>query len=139
MSGFKAAKQFFEACEAGEGWDGCQEFVADDAVFAAQSEPIVDIKSVKDYAEWMKQMGGETLKGASYTLHSSAWDEDKRCALFFATFHATHVGEGGPVPPTNQSTNTDYVYAIKMDQNDAVTSMTKIWNAPWALNELGWT
>ena len=32
--------------------------MADDAVFAA-SEPIVDIKSVKDYAEWMKQMGGE--------------------------------------------------------------------------------
>ena len=63
MSGFKVAKQFFEACEAGEGWDGCQEFVADDAVFAAQSEPIVDIKSVKDYAEWMKQMAGETLKG----------------------------------------------------------------------------
>jgi len=59
--------------------------------------------------------------------------------LFFATFHATHVGEGGPVPPTNQSTNTDYVYAIMMDQNDAVMSMTKVWNAPWALNELGWT
>ena len=51
MSGFKVAKQFFEACEAGEGWGGCQEFVAD----------------------------------------------------------------------------------------DAVTSMTKIWNARWALNELGWT
>ena len=53
MSGFKVAKQFFEACEAGEGWDGCQEFVADEAVFAAQSEPIFDIKTVKDYAEWM--------------------------------------------------------------------------------------
>mgnify|MGYP001176053620 CR=1 FL=1 len=46
MRGFKVAKQFFEACEAGEGWDGCQEFVADEAVFVAQSEPIVDIKTV---------------------------------------------------------------------------------------------
>ena len=43
MSGFKVAKQFFEACEAGEGWDGCQEFVADDAVFAAQSLSLIHI------------------------------------------------------------------------------------------------
>ena len=63
MRGFKVAKQFFEACEAGEGWDGCQEFVADEAVFAAQSEPIVDIKTVKGYAEWMKQMGVECESG----------------------------------------------------------------------------
>ena len=60
MSGFKVAKQFFEACEAGEGWDGYQQFVSEGAVFAAQSEPIADIKTIKDYAEWMKQMGRET-------------------------------------------------------------------------------
>ena len=139
MSGYDIAKQFFEACETGLGWEGCQSFVAADASFAAQSEPIADIASVEGYTEWMKQMGNETLRGASYTLHASAWDEANQCALFFATFHATHVGEGGPVPATNKSTNTDYVYALKMNDEDLVESMTKIWNAPWALNELGWT
>jgi len=43
------------------------------------------------------------------------------------------------VPATNKSTNTDYVYALKINDEDLVESMTKIWNAPWALNELGWT
>ena len=139
MSAYEVANSFFEACETGLGWEGCESFVAPGANFSAQSEPIADITSVEAYAEWMKQMGNETLRGATYTLHSSAWDETNRCALFFATFHATHVGDGGPVPATNKSTNTDYVYAVKMNAQDLVESMTKIWNAPWALNELGWT
>ena len=67
MSGFDIAKQFFEACETGLGWAGCQSFVAADASFAAQNQPIADIASVEGYTEWMKQMGNETLRGASYT------------------------------------------------------------------------
>ena len=31
-----------------------------------------------------------------------------------------------------------YVYALEMNPDDKVERMTKIWNAPWALRELGW-
>lgn len=61
-----------------------------------------------------------------------------QCEPIAGTFHATHSGDGGPVPPTGKSTDTDYVYVLKMDADDKVSHMTKIWNAPWAMRELGW-
>ena len=56
----------------------------------------------------------------------------------YAVFHATHTGEGGPVPPTGKSTSTDYVYVMEF-QGGKISHMTKIWNAGWAMRELGWT
>ena len=35
--------------------------------------------------------------------------------IIFATYTATHTGEGGPVPPTNKTTNSHYVYTMKMN------------------------
>ena len=122
MSGFKVAKQFFEACEAGEGWV-LPKFVADDAVFAAQSEPIVDIKSVKDYAEWMKKMGG-VLK--SNYAHSSA-RMNKRCAFFLLLFTRPTLGRAVRCSLTSRP--TPIMFMRYDSQNDAVTSMTKIWSA----------
>ena len=138
MSAFENAKKFFAACEAPEGWAGCAPYCADGATLRAQSEPIADMNSLAAYAEWMKGFGTVTAPGASYTLHASAWDEENRTALFFATYHATHSGEGGPIPATGKSTNSDYVYAVTMGDDDKVTHVTKTWNAPWALRELGW-
>lgn len=138
MSAFENAQKFFAACEAPEGWAGCAPYVADGATFRAQSEPLTDVNTVEAYAEWMKGFGTVTAPGATYTLHASAWDEANRTALFFATYHATHSGEGGPVPPTGRSTNSDYVYAVIMGDDDKVAHMVKTWNAPWALRELGW-
>ena len=57
---------------------------------------------------------------------------------FFATFRGTHVGDGGPVEPTQQQTNSEYVYVVGMNEEGKVANMCKIWNAPWALAELGW-
>ena len=86
----------------------------------------------------MAGLGKGPLEGCKYELHSSSYDEASRTAMFFGTFTASHVGEGGPVPPTQQQTNTDYVYALTMDDEGKVEKMCKIWNAPWALKELGW-
>ncbi len=138
MSAFENAKKFFDACEAPLGWDGCKDYVEDGAPLIAQSEPLVDITTVEAYCEWLKGFGTVTAPGATYTLHAACYDEEQRTALFFATYHATHTGDGGPVPPTNQSTNSHYVYSLKMSDNDKVAGMTKIWNAPWAMRELGW-
>lgn len=138
MSAFDNARKFFEACEAPLGWAGCKDYAEDGATFTAQSEPLIDVTTVEAYADWLHGFGTGTAKGATYTLHASGFDEDARCAIFFATYHATHVGEGGPVPPTNKSCNSHYVYVLKMSDNDKVESMTKVWNASWAMRDLGW-
>ena len=138
MSGFENATAFFHACEGLQGCEGCRQYVVDSATFDAQSEPLVEVRSVEDYCEWMAGLGKGPLEGCSYDLHASAWDDDSRCAIFFATFNGIHAGAGGPVEPTGKATRSHYVYVLQMDADDKVAHMTKVWNAPWALAELGW-
>ncbi len=138
MTAFENARKFFAACEASEGWEGCQQYVAEGATFRAQSEPLIEVTTVQAYCDWMAGLGKTTLQGATYDLHAASFDEETSTALFFATFHARHTGDGGPVAPTNKETHTDYVYALKMNDENKVSGMVKIWNAPWALRELGW-
>lgn len=138
MSAFGNATEFFHACESLKGWGECEQYVASGAPFSAQSEPLADITSVKAYVDWMTAFGTTTAPGCSYDLHASSYDDANRTAIYFATFHASHLGDGGPVPPTHKSTASDYVYALTMDGDDKVASMHKVWNAPWALRELGW-
>ena len=138
MGAFENAKKFFEACEAPTGWAGCAEYVADGAPFVAQSEPLAEVDTVEAYCDWMDAFGGTTAPGATYDLHVSCFDEVTNTAVFFATYNARHTGEGGPVPPTNQETHSHYVYFLSMDGDGKVAKMTKVWNAPWALKELGW-
>lgn len=138
MSAFGNAAKFFHACESLEGWGGCEQYVATDASFVAQCEPLVDITTVQAYVDWMAGLGTTTCAGCSYALRTSSYDEANRTAIFFGTFTGTHVGDGGPVPPTNKTTNTDYVYVLTMDADDKVVRMCKVWNAPWAMRELGW-
>jgi hypothetical protein len=87
----------------------------------------------------MAGLGKGPLAGCSYDLHSAAWDDDTGTALFFATFNGKHDGDGGPVPPTGKATHSHYVYAIAIDDSGKVSAMTKIWNAPWAMREMGWS
>ena len=138
MTAFENAKSFFTACEAPKGWAGCKEYVAGGASFVAQSEPLAGIHTVEAYCEWMAGFGGTTAPGATYDLHAACFDDAARTAIFFATYHAKHTGEGGPVPPTQKETHSHYVYILKMDSENKVERMTKVWNAPWAMKELGW-
>jgi len=138
MNAFETANKFFTACESSEGWDGCKQYVAEGATFRAQCEPLVEIHTVQAYCDWMAAIGTVTAPGATYDLHSTSFDETTKTAIFFATFHARHTGEGGPVPPTNKETHTDYVYVLTMNDENKVAKMVKVWNAPWAMKELGW-
>ncbi len=138
MSGIKNAIEFFHACESVKGWDRCSKYVAPDASFSAQCEPLVDIKTVEEYVNWMTGFCETIAPGGSYELHSSSFDDETRKAIFFATYTLTHTGEGGPVPPTNKTTNSQYVYIFTMNDDDKIQEMQKVWNAPWAMKELGW-
>ncbi len=131
-----AAKSFFEACEAGAGWDGCSAFCTPNATFSAQAEPLSDVKTLAAYADWMKGIL-TVFPGATYELRSFAVDPDRNNVSAYAVFHATHTGPGGPVPPTGRTMHTDYVYVMQFE-GDRIAHMTKIWNAGLALRDVGW-
>ena len=48
------ANDFFAACETGKGWEVCKAYCAPNATFVAQAEPLADIKTLAEYADWMK-------------------------------------------------------------------------------------
>jgi len=130
------AKAFFEACETGKGWAGCKAYCLPDATFAAQSEPLSEVRTLEGYADWMKGLLGFMPDGR-YQVRSFATDPERQSVCAYGVFSATHTGPGGPRPPTGKSTNTDYVYVMEF-QGDKIRHMTKIWNAGWAMRDLGW-
>jgi predicted ester cyclase len=132
----ETARAFFDAVDTGKGWESCSAYCRPDATFAAQAEPLAEIHTLAEYADWMKGMMSITPDGR-YEMKSFAVDPEGQTVVAYAVFHATHTGEGGPVPPTGESTSSDYVYVMEFD-GDKIRHMTKIWNAGWALRELGW-
>lgn len=130
------AESFFHACETGQGWERCKEYCHDDATFSAQAAPLADVTTLEGYTEWMKGITS-VLPDCSYEVKSFAVDPDRNNVSAFAVFKGCHTGEGGPVPPTGKSTETDYVYVMEFDDG-RVRHLTKVWNAAHAMKELGW-
>ena len=130
------AKQFFEACEAGKGWEGCRTYCLSNASFAAQSEPLAEIRTLQAYTEWMKGLL-TFMPDGRYVVKAFATDNERNSVSAYGVFSATHTGEGGPVPATGRRTSTDYVYVMQFE-GGKIAHMTKIWNAGLALKDLGW-
>ncbi len=131
----ESAQAFFTACEEGKGWDVCSVYCTPNATFAAQAEPLADVKTVQEYTEWMKGLL-TVLTDGTYEVKSFATDSERNNVCAYATFTGTHLA-GGPVPPTGKTTKTDYVYVMEF-QDGKIGHMTKIWNPTMALKELGW-
>lgn len=129
------AMKFFEACEAGKGWEACKAYCAADASFACQAEPLMEVRTLQAYADWMQGLI-KMMPDGRYELKSFATDEQRANVTAYAVFKGTHTGAGGP-PPTGKSTQSDYVYNMHF-ADGKIRHMTKIWNAGWALKELGW-
>jgi len=130
------AKLFFDACETGKGWAGCSAYCHPAATFSAQAAAIADIKTVKEYCEWMKNLLTPIPDGR-YGLKFLAADEERNCVAAFAVFHGTQTGPGGPGKPTGNAVAADYVYAMEFN-GDRIGHMTKIWNDTISLQQLGW-
>lgn len=130
------ARAFLEACETGAGWDGCKAYCHEYATFSAQSEPLLGIETLADYAEWMKELF-RALPDGSYTVKSFAVDVERGHVCAHAVFSGTHTGDGGPVVPTGRRTASDYVYVMEFEDG-RIRHLTKIWNAPFAMRQLGW-
>ena len=132
----ETAKQFFEACETGKGWDSCNAYCHPGATFSAQAGALADIASLEGYTEWMKGLLTPVPDG-HYELKFMAEDQERDCVAAFAVFHGTQTGPGGPGEPTGNTVAADYVYAMEFD-GDRIKHMTKIWNDTISLQQLGW-
>jgi predicted ester cyclase len=133
----ETANAFFDACETGKGWEACSAYCRPNASFAAQAEPLADVHTLRDYAEWMKAML-VVIPDGSYDVKSFAVDQERNNVCVYAVFSGTHSGPGGPMPPTGKSTSTDYVYVMEFEHGK-ISHMTKIWNSGLALKDLGWS
>ncbi len=131
-----SAFKFFDACETGGGWDACKEYCHPDAGFSAQAGALEGVDTVEAYTDWMKGLFTPVPDGA-YELRSFAVDEDRDKVSAYAVFRGTHTGEGGPVPPTGNRVEADYVYVMDFD-GGRISHMTKIWNDAISLKQLGW-
>ena len=132
----EVAKEFFEACETGKGWNVCKEYCTPDATFSAQSDALAEIDDVRGSTEWMKGLLGFMPDG-HYEVKSFATDEQRQNVCAYGVFYGTHTGEGGPCPPTGKSAQADYVYVMEFDA-DKIRHLTKIWNSDHTMKELGW-
>jgi predicted ester cyclase len=130
------AKEFFEACETGKGWQGCKDYCKADATFSAQAEPLADVHTLQGYAEWMKALF-VFMPDGRYEVKSFATDEERKNVCAYGVFYGTHSAPGGPCPPTGKSVKSDYVYVMEFE-GEKIRHMTKIWHAGIAMKQLGW-
>ena len=149
MSNLNTAKEFFDACENGDGWEACKGYCASNATFRGQGNPFHPPLTtepnlggtLENYVEWMKLIAKEVMPNCYLTDVVSTYDTKTRTAIFSGIFHGTHTKtpEGANLPPpTNKSTASDYVYVIHFDAEGKIDSLVKIWNSEWSAKELGW-
>lgn len=132
----ETAQQFFDACETGKGWEACRKYCHPDAGFSAQADALSGVETLEAYTDWMKGLFTPVPNGR-YELRSFAVDEGRENAMAFAVFRGTHTGEGGPVPPTGQKVEAEYVYVMDFE-GDRIRHMTKVWNDGITMKQLGW-
>lgn len=132
----ETARKFFDACDRGEGWSVCKQYCTLDATFAAQAEPLAELATLEQYTDWMKTLL-TFISGSRYVVKSFAVDEERRNVSAYGVFSGTHTGQGGPMPPTGKSLETDYVY-VMFFEGDRIQHMQKIWHAGLAMKALGW-
>lgn len=132
----QSARDFFEACETGKGWDGCKDWCDDDATFSCQSDALAETTTLAAYADWMQGLLGPIPDG-HYELKAFATDTERGTVVAAAVFHGTQTGAGSPAEPTGKTVSSDYVYVISFN-GDKISHMTKVWNDLHALRQLGW-
>src|SRR3954464_14872724 len=84
------ARAFFEACETGGGWEACSAYCTPDASFAAQAEPLADIRTLEGYADWMKGLL-VFMPDGRYELKSFAADTERQNVSAYAVFSGPHA------------------------------------------------
>ena len=85
------ARAFLDACETGKGWAECSTYCHPHASFAAQAEPLADIRTLEQYTDWMKGLLVFVPDG-TYMVKSFATDHERNNVCAYAVFSGTHSG-----------------------------------------------
>jgi ketosteroid isomerase-like protein len=127
MSNFTAtAQSFFDACETGKAWAGCQQYCTPDATFSSQADPLVNITTLSAYCDWMRDLL-TVLSNVNYEIKSFGTDTTRHNVAAFGVFTGTHFVDGVP-SPNGKKVVADYVYVMQFT-NDKISHMTKIWHS----------
>ena len=121
MTRFETAEKFFEAIETGKGWNGCKIFCSDNASFSAEAVKLENIKTLEDYADWMRALY-DRVSDVSYDVRGFAEDDLRNLVLAFGVFHGTPIADG-----PQEAFSTNYVYSIEFE-GLKIRHVTKIWN-----------
>ena len=130
------AKQFFEACESGKGWEACSAFCHPEATFSSQTTVLSEISTLEDYCEWMKNLFTPVPDG-HYELKFFAADDARNSVGAFAVFHGTETGPAIPAPQTGKTIAADYVYHMEFE-GDRVKHIVAFMNDTISLQQLVW-
>lgn len=84
------ARKFFEACETGKGWAACREWCTPEATFAAQAEPLAEVRTLQQYTEWMKGLL-TFIPDGRFELKSFATDDERHNVSAYAVFRVAHL------------------------------------------------
>ena len=136
MSIKQSAREFFDACETGKGWEVCQQWCHDGATFSVQADPLAEVTTIEGYTEWLKGLLVAVPDG-HYHMQSFSEDDGNRKVVVTSVFHGTHTVDAGMGAPTGKTVATDYAYVMDFE-GDKIKHMTKIWNDGHALKQFGW-
>ena len=77
------AQSFFDACETGKAWTGCQQYCTTNATFSSQANPLLNITTLSAYCDWMRDVL-TGLTDVSYEVKSFATDTARHnvCLLY---------------------------------------------------------
>ena len=87
----ETAREFFEACETGKGWDGCAQYCHDDATFSCQSDALADVGTLEGYTDWMRDLL-IPLPDGHYQLRAFSTDDERSVVTAVAVFEACETG-----------------------------------------------
>lgn len=135
---FTNAKKIMEALEYIKPWEDIADLLVEDCPHICQADMMKDITTVKQLHDWKVNFNENVAPGCKPIVHNLVWDAPKKTALKFSTYVATHTGDGGPVPATNKTTNTHYVFICEMNDENKCICLTKVWNDDYCKKEIGW-
>lgn len=130
------ALAFMHSCDTGMGWQACEHLCEPDASFVAQCDQLAGVADLRIYCDWVRDLL-KCMPDSKYEVRSLGIDDARNNVTIFAVLTGTHTAEGGPMAPTGKAFSADYVYALEFSGN-RIRHLTKIWNDPWTLKELGW-
>jgi len=110
MDNLQTARNFFEQCDYGKGWDACKAYCQQDATFETEAETLSAINTLDTYCDWMTDAIDMFDDNVEIEIKAEAYDRQRDIVLIYAEIRGNLIL--GPEP---LFAKTDYVYVLKFD------------------------